>query len=390
MRLNIILAGLLAWGLAGCGGGGSSAPAQATPPTPVADTPAAFTVLNTMDAGELGGFNDLAVDGSRLYTAEGDDPLRVLDLARPAHPVELSRIDTFVPMPGGGTSDAIYKLAVGNGLLATAVVQGCWGSCTGWFGEIRLYDVSAPASPRRVGRIDAGVVTDMLLDGTSLYVLRGGVFDFIAADPVASGNFSNTFGRLDIYDVSNPAAPVLMGSAPVGGAGRMVKSGNRIFTAHGERGGMTRGWQVLDVSNPAQPTALQHAGDPSSDGEHVALSVAYPALYVITPGKDLRMFDLSAAAPEPVALDMGGEPVALAREGNRLYVARSTQGVAVFDISNPVAPRRLPDVFAGTAVKDIKMLGGYGLLVTPEVRDTLPSGAYTVRTRERLGLFTTR
>ena len=107
----------------------------------------------------------------------------------------------------------------------------------------RIFDVSNPASPLLVGSHRYGsFMSDPIAD-----IDISGKYAYLA----------ETDGRLIIYDVSNPSSPSLISSISAGFSLLGVQvSGNYAYISslYGEDGG---GWlRVMDISNPASPIII--------------------------------------------------------------------------------------------------------------------------------------
>ncbi|MRR29140.1 hypothetical protein EG834_02100, partial [bacterium] len=92
---------------------------------------------------------------------------------------------------------------------------------------LRLVNVADPDSVFEIAAIDTTVqVRDVKVAGDRAYMLAN--------------------GYLKVVDVSNPAAPAILGSLPMANAQSLDVAGNYAYTASG-----SSGLQVVDVSNPA-------------------------------------------------------------------------------------------------------------------------------------------
>ncbi len=126
----------------------------------------------------------------------------------------------------------------------------------------RVIDLSSPNSPVKVGslKLEGRDIQSLAVDGDRVYV--------------------GTFQFLHIIDVSTPAVPVELGVLPyldVAGS-LVVLQGPRI--------------EIIDVSNPAAPTSVSSMS-PGSTGRNVAL---YGSWFFVAGGVSLHTFDLSDPA----------------------------------------------------------------------------------------------
>ena len=197
---------------------------------------------------------DLALAGDLVLVADWAGGLRVVDAATPEAPREIASFDT---------GEIYTAVAWRNGFayLATA--------------HLRIVDLRDPERPSEAAFVEENL-NDLFVRGGLLYALRP--------------------SELRIYDVSTPAAPVLLGTTSVRReAQRVVAGGDGLaFVGHDE------GFEVLDVADPAAPRRL---------GEYRS------------PWWAARDFEV---------------------RGRRLYVAaQQWAGVEIFDLADPASPRRL-------------------------------------------------
>ncbi len=166
---------------------------------------------------------DLAVGGDRVYVANFNGGLRVLDASLPGSPVE----EGFWLPPGGG---AVTQVAVEG---TTAAVM---SNTTGW-----LVDVSDPANPGgAVTFTVAGTAVDVAMDTSHVYVAAG------------------PFG-VRIFDRASLAEVAVYAPWPLDAQG-VTLDGERAYVS----GGTYYGVIVLDISDPTNPdpvAAFDTAGD---------------------------------------------------------------------------------------------------------------------------------
>ena len=100
-------------------------------------------------------------------------------------------------------------------------------------------------------------------------------------------------GGLKIYEVQDPAAPVLLGGLALDnsqqyvGVSDVVVSGERAYIAAGHRG-----LQVIDVSNPAEPARI---GQYATTVSATDLIIREPIVYVAT-SRGVQIVDVSNPA----------------------------------------------------------------------------------------------
>jgi len=204
-------------------------------------------------------------------------------------------------------------------------------------GGLRIVDVHDPAHPVEVGFLQDANALDISCDDYLNDVAVSGGLAFVAAED----------DNLCIADVSTPTAPRWVGrNQRNGDAETVAASGRHVFLGNGRGGRML----VYDVSDPARPREVAEDGTIAAVNIVVAGDRAYVG--TVLSGRDpdenrpdgVWIFDISnPAAPRrvgavTVAADefVGGLAVA----GDRLYVATG-RGLAVFDVRKPASPRRV-------------------------------------------------
>jgi hypothetical protein len=174
-----------------------------------------------------GGFQDLKVQGNYAYLAQNQSPygLLILNVANPTAPESVGLLSLQAP---GNYTSCPYSLAVA-GTLAFALAD---------YGSTYLFvaDVADPANPQQVSStaIDniAAYSTGLAVNGNLVYVA------------------AHQRGLL-IYDVANPAAPVLRGQycdTLIWATDVAVNGDYAVLSS------LEHGIYVVDVSNPAAPT----------------------------------------------------------------------------------------------------------------------------------------
>jgi hypothetical protein len=256
----------------------------------------------------------------------GGSNLVVFDVADPARPRFVSALVT-TPMPMTDIREIV--LQEGRAYLVTDV--GVW-----------VADVADPAAPRLVGRVSGTGVA--VAAGRHLYVAEG-------AAPRQGSAGQNGGGGMKIVDVSDPAAPRVLGRLDAGALGAredagvygadvdvIAAGGSHVYLGAEVRvGARTRDFLVtVDVSNPARPREVTRVEVDFLDG----LVVRGRTLYAYGTGGSralVRRYDLSnPAAPRETgrfdldeATDM--ESVDNLEAANGLvYVQNDDLGVSVF------------------------------------------------------------
>lgn len=147
---------------------------------------------------------------------------------------------------------------------------------------------------------------------------------------------------LKVFDVSNPAEPVLKRSVPVGFEIETIYPfKDKLFI------GSTSMVHIFSIQDPANPAKLSEAISPTvlrrCDPVVAKENVAYATLRTNGPcggvGSILAVYDITDIA-KPVQKNAVSvsEPYGLGYSGNTLYVCDRMRGLIVFDISDPFQP----------------------------------------------------
>jgi hypothetical protein len=272
-----------------------------------------------------------------------------------------------------------------------------------------------PCAPVNLAAIPAqGFTRHVELVGDRLYVLDGEVLDqgYVANGQVAELGSTG----LRIFDVADPANPVLIGAMPTPGRPSDIAiAGDLAFIADGGTGGLL----VVDLADPETPSIVGLAETrglassvallPASNGADVRVAVADGADGVIIYGifgndpDQALTIDTDGLATDVVSwgttlavadgwngvllYDMAdpNNPIEIARfpvansavslthdaANGLLYAAQAMGGIAVFDVSSPLAPVEIteydtPGTARGLAVAgtDLYVADTYGGLHT--------------------------
>ena len=154
-------------------------------------------------------------------------------------------------------------------------------------------------------------------DGAYVYVVQDGIHDTC----------------LSMVDVSDPAFPRVVGTAPLDGTSHnvAVADGYAYVPAR-------HSLQILDVNDPGAPRPV--AALDMSDGAFDVTLADGRAFVTHFPG-GLDVVDV--ADPEAPAivghLKMDGATIGIAVAGTTAYVANGDLGLAIVDVADPAAPR---------------------------------------------------
>lgn len=354
MRLRSLFSVLvLAVSLCSCGGD-SATPQAATPvvvpPAPVVDPLNAVT----------GGFLDFALVGTKLFVAAGFDGVRIFEVADLDHPQQVGGIpaeSAIFPSPEGiifPSADNVLAIAANEGVAAVSLYPGCLGSCMPGIGELRLYDLATPATPRLLTSL-VGAPVAMVLQGSRLIALQPDAY----FQP-----------HLRVFDLQTPSAPVLLSDTLAGGARTLQVVGDRIYLGFAERMGDGDGVEVLALSPEGLVSPLAIAGSPPFDPGRNSVAAAFGAVYTASGTSELRVYEaatLGSVAPQRFPLPKAAQ--ALSLTGSRLYVTQEDGGVAWYGLAAPLAPVLQGSIAVDGRAIGVRTFATFGVVRLAEERD---------------------
>ena len=172
-------------------------------------------------------FEDIAVDGTRAYLAAWGYGVIIVDIADPAHPVELGRFDFPFASAIEAHDGRVYVSSTTNG------------------GVFAVYDVADAAHPQLLSAIQTSQTYDLTVRGNYAYLVDGADF----------GD-----GGLRIVDVSNPAALAVVGQdavdCPYANGVEASADGNTVYVACASDVSFGNALQIIDATDKASPLLL--------------------------------------------------------------------------------------------------------------------------------------
>jgi len=268
-----------------------------------------------------------------------------------------------------GTTSSTARLTVSNGSIAqnpknpqlvgsvgtgsnpvSVYVSGRYAYVVNWYSStLQIFDVSNPASPQLVGSASTGTYAAPF----SVYV--SGRYAYIV-------NYSSE--TLQIFDVSNPANPQLIGSANTGFNPPLVYvSGRYAYVVNKNSNTL----QIFDVSNPANPQLIGSA----NTGTHpLSVYVSGRYAYVVNANSNtLQIFDVSNPAnPQLIgSVSTGSGPYSVYVSGRYAYVVNTgntgSDILQIFDVSNPANPQLIGSANTGYDPYFVYVSGRYAYVV---------------------------
>ncbi len=183
---------------------------------------------------------------------------------------------------------------------------------------------------------------------------------------------------LNIIDVTNPLAPVLLSTFALSGYGEgLGVSGDYAYIAVG-----SSGMQIIDITDPANPVDVVTLAGSSPGAYAEGINVVSPYAYLGN-GGGTEIFDIS----DPTNATLVGTMV---NDGwiqdvmpisNYLYVCDWGNGIDILDISDPASPVYV-STLSNPKNADIMFDGNYGYIASREfgvtVIDVTDPGAPTL------------
>ncbi len=258
---------------------------------PQEPTPVGSLLLN-------GVARDIAVSGQHAYVCTDGISLEIIDISNPAEPTRVGQYVTVYP--------SIRVVVEGQYayVLADNNIQ---------FGVV---DVSDPATPVLVGDFDVYCPVDQAMTGNYAYVCRDGCL-----------------GGTVLLDISNPEEPALVSTiGSLGNTKRMLASEDRLYTL--EASGAS--FRIYDISDPASPILLGHESIASATALDVVGNLAF-----LASNSGLFILDVSNPAdPEIVGQSDGPHySTDVVVHGDRALVTHKAGAVQLIDVSDPQSPQ---------------------------------------------------
>lgn len=288
--------------------------------------PAAPRFVSDLD---LGGATDgLAVSGTLIYLSNVEHGLQVIDAADRANPELVATLQTAPAIrpvehftyTGRNVAVSDHHVFIADGALG-----------------FRIFDVSVPAQPRLVGRLD--------LPGTE------GVEAVAVAISGDHAYLACGYGGLWVIDISDPETPRQVATFPPSEDGLFVRhvavSGNVAFFTD------QRNLVVLDVSDPGDPKHLASMIDDFTD--NLAVSGTTACVRTRDGAQFVDVTDPSMPRLQGVAAEVIGNIIL--DDGHML--AADGRGLTIVDTSDPENPGRAGGFTTAGEASRLKVLNGY-------------------------------
>ncbi len=257
---------------------------------------------------------DIEIVGDRAYVVSPEEGVKVFDLALPTEPEQLSGIRKRARyMRVNIDEENIYLSSMSRGLA----VYGREGM-----------DLRYKLDP-------VGGSFSSIHRGQRLYVASG-----------KSG--------LSIFDISSKIDARLLGRLPLPG----ITSDLVFYKGYLLASSKTGGLHLVDIRNASHPRLLQTI---SAQKSYVKVAVVGDFVYVADQDLRLDIFRLSQAGTLVLqsSLSAFGSVRDFLQDGQRLYIAESSYGISVLDISDPAMPQRIGYVGTPGEPGGLALYGNY-------------------------------
>jgi hypothetical protein len=352
--------------------------------------PASLPVAGVFEVPPIAG---LFVEGSTGYAGDGGRGLQVFDLADPANPRRVGRHES-------ARSESRFLRAVAAGGIVYALDAPPRGAAI-----LETIDAGDPGDPRPLGAYTARNLRGDFFERVGFtadrFAVAGG-YAYLAHSVYSDRGEWET--HLEVIDVRDAALPREAGGYSTSGwSAGVAVSGNHAYLAAGDDD--LRGYELVDVSDPAAPRLLRRFGD-SAPGVPV---ISGPRAYVLYERFDevrqaresgFEILDITDPVnPRALGRHAGAGEVKFVSDGIAyLHVTGGLDhGVHLVDVSDPIAPvltGRYPPARFEFAARGIVYGGAAGfapgLVVIDATRRADPQrvGIREVRvTAERGGIF---
>ncbi|MDL2342517.1 MAG: hypothetical protein QFB87_05590, partial [Patescibacteria group bacterium] len=259
---------------------------------------AAVSIITSLGNSNSG----IVAQGRYAYVSDSSsNTFAIVDISSPTSPVIVGSVNNFSTCRNG------------SGVKVQGKYAYIYGS--GAFLNFCIYDVSNPTNPTLVYQSPNNVGGLLYVSGRYLYTVTPN-------------------SRLQIWDISNPAAPIPSGSVATSANSSIQSVQGRYAYAISTS---ANNLQIFDISNPAAPVT---AGTASVTTNTLAAYVQGRYAYVVDSGAAaLDIFDISNPASSTKVGTVGVANILNVSVSGRYAYTTSTNGVfRIYDISNPINP----------------------------------------------------
>ena len=272
---------------------------------------------------------DLQVAGDRAYVAAGVHGLRIVDIGSAAAPMEVgSFLWPYEARDPWGFARIEYEAATCLCVVDDhAFVGGTDGRTSSW---LRVVDVSDPTLPTQVGEIGGWATPP-----SSVAVWSGHAYMSVGGHGLHVVDVSDRTAPRAVSDVHVPP-----GSQWSYNARRVRTSDGMAYAVFGGRSDWLSHLSVFDLSDPAAPRLLGSVEVPHGP---IDAAVAGGAAHVVSCELGLATIDITAAAsPRLVARHHPiGSVYDVETESGLAYAGAADHGLRVIDLRSPGPPHEI-------------------------------------------------
>jgi len=328
--------------------------------------------------------------GAYLYLSGGTQPVLILDISDPLHPVQ---VGSWTPMENGQALQHITALTI-NGQYLYVLANYSQQEQTA--GTLVVASIANPASPVVVGTVpNFGTGYTLTVEGDFAYVGRMSYttpnIDALVivniSDPAhpqalgelpTSGEYTSgsmydiaVIGQrayvtiinrgLMIADISDPMAPTQVSLlSDMTGCYQLIADGATLYVSDIDYGSAIK---ALDVTNPDSPTLL---GELTTSGYFGQLKLSDDLMFVSALDEGLKIVDVSAPATMSITGQWStlGAPNDVVVSDGKAYVANGANGLLIADVSNPAQLDTIGTCSFSGGPMDIKLFGSTAYVAT--------------------------
>ncbi len=262
-----------------------------------------WNVANPSAPNKIGSYDtrgyaeDLAMEDTFAYIADGEFGLQIINISDPANPIKIGELDTPGYAAGISIADSIAYVADTDS-------------------GIRVIDVSSPSSPLEIGAFmnNSLIFYDICISDTFAYV---------------GTQYNGCEGKLLVMHIAEPANPVLLGECTVSQEIRRVEvNGSRAYLGKYHL-------YIVDISIPSNPYQVGF-----NEIKAFGIDILYPLAYVSS--SKFRILDISDPSTPIVISSYDTRSIhkyAVEVSGSFAYTVDDNGTFWVLDISNPALPQ---------------------------------------------------
>ena len=318
-----------------------------------------------------------------LVASNVDDGIQIIDITNPTVPTVVSSVTNGATFDTLDQARGITTVKIGSATYALVASQTSDG--------IQIINISNPAVPTVVSSISDGSTFDTLDGARSITTVQIGssIYALVAA-------FDDN--GVQIINITDPAAPTAVSSITDGGTFGTLLGAIDITTVQIGLSvyalvvsAFDNGVQIIDITNPASPTAVSSITDGSSDGNGDTFDSLTVARSITTVQIGSSVYALVAAFDDngvqiinitnpatPTAVSSvtdgntfdtldGATDIAVVTIGSSTYAlvtASDDNGVQIINITNPANPTAAYSISDGSAFGE---LGGADGITTVQI-----------------------